>query len=136
MGPRGDAGSEPGVLRTLILTRFAQGLNLLPQKRGFALVEMAEDEEAISAMDTLNGKEVDGRILNVSEARPKPERINGRESRGVYHNSYRSNSYRSARRTRPRVLIGAIVRGALLPARSGWRLPPDKRRFWFPSEVR
>ena len=42
--------------------------------RGFAFVEMASDEEAAKAIAALNGKEVDGRALNVNEARPKPER--------------------------------------------------------------
>ncbi len=59
------------------------------QSRGFAFVEMAEDEEAIHAMNTLNGKEVGGRVLNVSEARPKPDRMTHRESRVTYRERYR-----------------------------------------------
>lgn len=42
--------------------------------RGFAFVEMANDEDAAKAIAALNGKEVGGRTLNVNEARPKPER--------------------------------------------------------------
>lgn len=42
--------------------------------RGFAFVEMPDDEEAMKAIPALNGKEVGGRTLNVNEARPKPER--------------------------------------------------------------
>ena len=42
--------------------------------RGFAFVEMTSDEEAAKVIVALNGKEVDGRALNVNEARPKPER--------------------------------------------------------------
>jgi cold-inducible RNA-binding protein len=61
------------------------------QSRGFAFVEMAEDDEAINAMNDLNGKEVGGRVLNVSEARPKPDRVmHNRESRGSYRENYRS----------------------------------------------
>jgi cold-inducible RNA-binding protein len=41
--------------------------------RGFAFVEMPNDEEAAAAIAGLNGKEVGGRKLNVNEARPKGE---------------------------------------------------------------
>lgn len=41
------------------------------RSRGFAFVEMASDEEAEKAIAALNGKEVNGRALNVNEARPK-----------------------------------------------------------------
>ena len=44
------------------------------RSRGFGFVEMADDEAAAPAIAALNGKEVDGRALNVNEARPKPER--------------------------------------------------------------
>jgi cold-inducible RNA-binding protein len=43
------------------------------QPRGFAFVEMANDAEAERAIDALNGRDVDGRALNVNEARPKSE---------------------------------------------------------------
>jgi cold-inducible RNA-binding protein len=39
--------------------------------RGFAFVEMPNDEEAAKAMSGLDGKEVGGRALKVNEARPK-----------------------------------------------------------------
>jgi len=42
------------------------------QARGFAFVEMSNDDEASKAIAALNGKEVGGRALNVNEARPKP----------------------------------------------------------------
>jgi len=45
--------------------------------RGFAFVEMSNDEEAAKAIAALNGKELDGRALNVNEARPKAERSGG-----------------------------------------------------------
>ena len=42
--------------------------------RGFAFVEMPNDEEAAKAIAGLNGKEVGGRALKVNEARPKEAR--------------------------------------------------------------
>ncbi len=39
--------------------------------RGFAFVTMREDAAARAAIDALNGKEIDGRALNVNEARAK-----------------------------------------------------------------
>jgi len=47
------------------------------QARGFAFVEMTNAAEADSAINELNGRELDGRALNVNEARPKPERGSG-----------------------------------------------------------
>src|SRR6185437_15716769 len=44
------------------------------QPRGFAFVEMSVDAEGNAAINGLNGKDVDGRTLNVNEARPKGER--------------------------------------------------------------
>ena len=39
--------------------------------RGFAFVTMRDDNAARAAIDALNGKELDGRSLNVNEARAK-----------------------------------------------------------------
>lgn len=39
--------------------------------RGFAFIEMSSDSEAQAAITALNGIEVDGRRVNVNEARPK-----------------------------------------------------------------
>ena len=47
------------------------------QPRGFAFVEMANDDDAAKAMSGLNGKEVSGRALRVNEATAKPERGSG-----------------------------------------------------------
>jgi cold-inducible RNA-binding protein len=47
------------------------------QARGFGFVEMSVNAEADRAIAGLNGKEVDGRALNVNEARPKTERAGG-----------------------------------------------------------
>ena len=47
------------------------------QARGFGFVEMSVNADADRAIAELNGKELDGRALNVNEARPKAERGNG-----------------------------------------------------------
>jgi RNA recognition motif-containing protein len=43
------------------------------QPRGFAFVEMTERRDAENAISHLNGTELNGRAMNVNEARPKPE---------------------------------------------------------------
>jgi|SRR5580658_5565088 cold-inducible RNA-binding protein len=47
------------------------------QARGFGFVEMTANADADRAIAGLNGTELDGRALNVNEARPKPERAFG-----------------------------------------------------------
>lgn len=44
------------------------------RSKGFAFVEMDVDSEGQSAIDELNGKEIEGRTLKVNEARPRPPR--------------------------------------------------------------
>ena len=44
------------------------------QARGFGFVEMSANAEADRAIAELNGRELDGRALNINEARPKAER--------------------------------------------------------------
>jgi RNA recognition motif-containing protein len=44
------------------------------RSRGFAFVEMKNDEQARAAIAALNGNEVDGRSLTVNEARPRENR--------------------------------------------------------------
>jgi len=44
------------------------------QPRGFGFVEMTNDNEGQNAISALNGRDLDGRTLNVNEARPKTER--------------------------------------------------------------
>ena len=45
--------------------------------RGFAFVEMTTDAEAAQAIETLNGREIQGRPINVSEARERAPRGGG-----------------------------------------------------------
>ena len=44
------------------------------RSRGFAFVEMSSEEEAQNAISQFNGKEIDGRSLNVNEAKPREDR--------------------------------------------------------------
>jgi RNA recognition motif-containing protein len=44
------------------------------QARGFGFVEMSSNAEADRAIAGLNGRDLDGRALNVNEARPKTDR--------------------------------------------------------------
>jgi RNA recognition motif-containing protein len=50
--------------------------------RGFAFVEMPNDDEAAKAIAGLNGKELGGRTLKVNEARPKTDRTAPRSGWG------------------------------------------------------
>jgi cold-inducible RNA-binding protein len=43
------------------------------RSRGFAFVEMTDAAEADRAITGLNGTDLDGRALNVNEARPRPQ---------------------------------------------------------------
>lgn len=52
------------------------------QPRGFGFVEMTNSADANRAIEALNGYELDGRALNVNEARPRPERGSGGGGRG------------------------------------------------------
>ncbi len=47
------------------------------QPRGFAFVDMTNDADAAKAIGALNGKDLEGRTLNVNEARPKTDRPGG-----------------------------------------------------------
>jgi RNA recognition motif-containing protein len=44
------------------------------RSRGFGFVEMENDDQAMQAIQALNAREVDGRALNVNEARPREPR--------------------------------------------------------------
>lgn len=47
------------------------------RSRGFGFVEMANAAEADQAITAINGTNLNGRALNVNEARPKPARHGG-----------------------------------------------------------
>jgi cold-inducible RNA-binding protein len=44
------------------------------KSRGFAFVTMNDDTQAATAMNALNGKDLNGRALTVNQARPREER--------------------------------------------------------------
>lgn len=54
------------------------------ESRGFAFLEMSDKGEAIEAMNSLNGQDMNGRTLKVNEAKPRPEGGGG----GGYRKSY------------------------------------------------
>lgn len=47
------------------------------RSKGFGFVEMSTEDEARQAIDGLNGKDLSGRAMNVSEAKPQAPRQGG-----------------------------------------------------------
>jgi cold-inducible RNA-binding protein len=76
-------GATEDSLRSLFAAYGAVGrVNIVTdrdtgQPRGFGFVEMTNDAEGDKAIAALNGTDLDGRALNVNEARPKTERSGG-----------------------------------------------------------
>ena len=73
-------------------------VNILTDKysgkpRGFAFVEMADKAEAEAAIGGLNGKELNGRAINVSEARPRTNDGGGGGDRGHRGGGNRGKSW-------------------------------------------
>jgi cold-inducible RNA-binding protein len=62
------------------------------QARGFGFVEMSVNAEADRAIAELNGRDLDGRALNINEARPKEDR-GARGGGGGYGGGRRNNRY-------------------------------------------
>jgi RNA recognition motif-containing protein len=54
------------------------------RSRGFGFVEMANDDEALAAIESLDGQDHDGRRLTVNEARPRTPGGGGGGSGGGY----------------------------------------------------
>lgn len=52
------------------------------RSKGFGFIEMTNDEEALNAIEKLNGFEFGGRALTVSEAKPVVPNNNPRFNRG------------------------------------------------------
>ncbi len=61
------------------------------RSKGFAFIEMGSEEAATTAISAMNEKELDGRKLNVNEAKPREERTSGGGG------SYGSGNYSSKR---------------------------------------
>lgn len=52
------------------------------RSKGFGFVEMSDSGEADAAINKFNGTDLDGRALNVSEAKPQAPRSNDRSRSG------------------------------------------------------
>ncbi len=77
------------------------------QPRGFAFVEMTNRNEASNAIAGLNGRNMNGRDLNVNEARPREERSGGGgRPGGGGRQSQRRRWLQSQRRTQTRDRAG------------------------------
>jgi len=66
------------------------------RSKGFGFVEMAEKEEALKAIEGLNGTDLSGRTIAVNEARPKPKSHKRAGGYGGQRNGYgggRSGGY-------------------------------------------
>lgn len=70
------------------------------RSRGFAFVEMPNDDEAAKAVAALDGKDVGGRNIKVNEARPKTGRSAPRSGGGGGRGrgGFSSEDYRDASR--------------------------------------
>ena len=47
------------------------------QSKGFGFIEMSDSSQAKAAINGLNGKEMNGRNLNVNEAKPRADKNRG-----------------------------------------------------------
>ena len=54
------------------------------QSRGFGFVEMPNKEEALKAIEGLNGKDLKGRNMKVNEAQPRPAGGGGGRGAGMH----------------------------------------------------
>ena len=67
---------------------------LTNRSRGFGFVEMPDAANAAAAIAGLNGQQLGGRELNVSEARPRTEGSDRDRNRSFGGNRDRKDSYR------------------------------------------
>ncbi len=63
------------------------------QSRGFGFVDMPEQSQAQTAIKSLNGKELLGKQMSVSEARPRTGQGSSRGQGGRMDDSGRRNRY-------------------------------------------
>jgi cold-inducible RNA-binding protein len=70
------------------------------RSKGFAFVEMSTAEEAASAIQQFNGKEIAGRMLKVNEAKPRENRSGGGGGRNFGGNRGGGGNY--GRQSEPR----------------------------------
>lgn len=81
------------VSATIIIDKYSG------KSKGFGFVEMSTDEEAEKAKQELNGQTLDGRAINVSDARPQQPREN-RYGGGGYGGGSRDNRFGGGNRDR------------------------------------
>ena len=67
------------------------------RSRGFGFVEMSSKEEGEAAIAQLNGKEMNGRALNVNEAKPRENRGGGGGGRGGFGGNRGGGGYNGNR---------------------------------------
>src|SRR3984893_13483507 len=67
------------------------------KSRGFAFVEMPNDEAAKKAIQELDGASVDGRTIGVSVAKPREERGNSNRGGGGSFQRRGNNNYSNSR---------------------------------------
>ena len=91
---------QAGAVETVTVVRD----RMTGRARGFAFVEMANDEDAQKAMTQLNGHQLGGRALTVNEARPEVPRGGGFGGGGGDrgHGGRGGGGGRPGRRTDPR----------------------------------
>jgi cold-inducible RNA-binding protein len=65
-----DAFAQSGTIESAIVISD----KMSGRSKGFGFVEFATEDEAKKAIETWNGKELDGRAIVVNEARPMKER--------------------------------------------------------------
>lgn len=73
--------SQAGTVESAVIIKD----KMTGRSKGFGFVEMSSEEEAQNAIEMFNGKELEGRSLTVTEARPmgeRPPRTSGGFNRG------------------------------------------------------
>lgn len=63
------------------------------RSRGFGFIDMPNDDEGRNAIDSLNNREFEGKVLSVNIARPREDRSNG----GYNNNRGGGNGYNRGR---------------------------------------
>ena len=66
----GDLFSQFGEVASAVVLKD----RMTGRSRGFGFVEMANDNEAMEAVEKLNDSDMDGRKIVVNEARPREDR--------------------------------------------------------------
>ncbi|MEZ4876332.1 MAG: RNA-binding protein [Flavobacterium sp.] len=74
------------------------------RSKGFGFVEMSNDDEALKAIEELNGATVEGRTIVVNKSEPKPEgerkSFNNNRSGGFDRNNRGAGNYGGGNRER------------------------------------